>query len=155
VAYRFLVRSMLRLLALLVTSLLLSSCLWPILGDPGMAITHYVITGTAADARRATDVIREVASANGLYLYTEPKPGYRFREYRNRDARGLASLLLDVDPRRPTMISISEGAEKPTALHRQVAHDLETRLTQAGIPFHKPSADERLRLEAERAKKKT
>jgi hypothetical protein len=120
-----------------------------------MARSEYVVTGSAADAKRTADVVRDVAAANGLYLYTEPKPDYRFREYRNRDARGLASLLLDVDPRRPIIISIGETSEKPSALHRKVAHDLEARLTQASIPFHKPSSDELLRLKAQRDKTET
>jgi len=144
-----------RLLALLVMPLLLSSCLWPLLGEPGMAITSYVVTGSRVDASRAADVVRNVAAANSLYLYTEPKPDYRYREYRNRDARGLASLTLDVDPDLPIILSISEGSEKPSALHRQVAHDLETRLTEAGIPFHKPSSDELIRLKEIRFKKRT
>jgi hypothetical protein len=57
---------MARLVALTVAPLLLSSCLWPILGDPGIANTEYVVTGSASDAHHACDIVRDVAAANGL-----------------------------------------------------------------------------------------
>jgi hypothetical protein len=148
--------SMPRVLALFVAPLLLSSCVWPwpLVGEPGIAISEYVVTGSASDVRHACDIVRDVAAANGLRLYDRDTRPHE-REYRNRDARGLANISMSVFTRQPVFITISENTEKPTALHRQIFHDLESRLTRAGIPFHKPSADERLRLKEEQWKKQT
>ena len=145
---------MARLVALLIALLLLSSCLWPILGDPGIANTEYVVTGSASDARRACEIVRGVAAANGLRIYTrDTRPNEH--EYRNRDSRGLASISMSVYTRQLVFITITENTEKATATHRKMMHELESRLTQSGIPFHKPSADERLRLKEDQWKKQT
>jgi hypothetical protein len=62
---------------------------------------------------------------------------------------------MSVYTRQPVFITITENTGKPTATHRKMMHELESRLTQVGIPFHKPSADERLRLKEDQWKKQT
>ena len=66
------------------------------------------------------------------------------------------SIYLTFDTRAPFLITIDEQyTPYRSAQHRKIARDLETRLTQAGVAFHKPSEDEFLKLRDERFKKET
>jgi hypothetical protein len=84
------------------------------------------------------------------------KPHYPYREYINWAPGGGVSIYLTLDTRAPFLIAISEHyIPHPSAQHRKIARDLETRLAQAGIAFHKPSADEFIRFKNDRFKKET
>ena len=133
----------------------LTSCLTALLSDP-VASTAYVVT--SGTERQIGQIVREVGESNGLrfFRWREAKPNYPYREYTNWTPGGGVSTYLDLDTRSPFLISISDQyIGYRTALHRKIARDLETRVTQAGIAFHKPTVDEFIRLKDERFKRKT
>ena len=144
-----------RWLCLLVLPFVLTSCLTAMLGDP-VASTEYVVT--SGSERQVGDIVCEVGESNGLqfFRWQDPKPRYPYREYTNWAPGGGVSIYLTFDMRAPFLLTINEQyTPYCSARHRRIAHDLETRLTQARIAFHKPSEDEFLRLRDERFKKET
>ena len=133
----------------------LTSCLTSMLGDP-IASTEYVVT--SGSERQVSEIVRDVGESNGLHFFRpkNPTPHYPYREYTNWAPGGGVSTFLTLDTRASFLITISEHyTASRTALHRKLARDLEVRLTQAGLAFHKPSSDEYIRLRDERFKKET
>ena len=144
-----------RALAVLCLPLVLTGCLTALLGDP-IASTEYVVT--SGSKRQVGDIVRDVGDSNGLrfFRWRDPKPHYPYREYTNWAPGGGVSIYLTLDTRAPFLVIIHEQyTPHRSAQHRKIAQDLEIRFTQAGIAFHKPSADEFIRLKDERFKKET
>ena len=142
----------------LVLPFVLTSCLTAMLGDP-VASSEYVIISTGGDTeQRVGEIVRQVAEANGLrfFKWRDPKPHNPYREYTNWEPGGGVSIDLTLDTRAPLLITIDERyTAYRSGRHRKIAHDLETRLRQAAIAFHKPAADEFLRLKDERFRHET
>jgi len=144
-----------RCLWVLALPFVLTSCLTAMLGDP-VASTEYVVT--SGSERHVGEIVREVGESNGLrfFRWRHSKPHYPYREYTNWAPGGDVSIYLTFDTRTPFLITIEEQyTPYRSAQHRKIARDLETRLTQTGIAFHEPSADEFIRLKDERFKKET
>ncbi|MGE5209050.1 MAG: hypothetical protein ACM3KL_06940 [Alphaproteobacteria bacterium] len=144
-----------RALGISLLPFVLTSCLTALLGDP-VASTEYVVT--SGTELQLGQIVREVGESNGLrfFRWRDAKPHYPYREYTNWAPGGAVSTYLTLDTRPPFLITISDQyIAYRTALHRKIARDLETRLTQVGIAFHKPTADEFIKLKDERFKKET
>ena len=139
-----------RVIGLVGVAFLVTSCIGGFFGDPA-ASTDYVVTGGRAD--RMGELVRDVASANGLELFRHrhPQPRYPYREYTNWAPGGQVSIWLTLDTRAPFLISIREKyTSTRSAKHRKITRDLETQLAQARIAFHRPTVDELLGLRSER-----
>ena len=136
-----------RVLSVVLLPLALSSCVWALLGDP-MVDTDYVVTQPKSLDRVAA-IVRDVAIQNGL-RHDPLKPvqvKYIQAQYTNFAPGGNPTISITVYTSKPLLIEIDEAwTPSRSAKHRQIARELEAKLTGAGIAFHKATGDEFVKI---------
>jgi hypothetical protein len=136
-----------RVISIALLPLVLSSCVWALLGDP-MADTDYVITQPES-LNRVAAIVRDVAVQNGLRLVPLKKPQVKYikAQYTDFAPGGGLTIGFTLYSSNPTLIEISEAwTASRSAKHRKIAGELEARLNGAAIAFHKATGDEFVKL---------
>jgi hypothetical protein len=113
-----------------------------------MADTDCVVTQPRSSDRTAA-IVRDVAVANGLRPVSPKDSQVRYirAQYTDYAPGGGVTIWATLYTSTPALIEISEAwTASRSAKHRKIAREFETRLSGAGITFHKASGDEFVRL---------